>query len=116
MSQKFGNILLERIHAFFYNTRVSQKFGNILLERIHAFFYNTRMSQKFGNILLERIHAFFYNTRVSQKFGNILLENTCRHRPIGYWVERSPIARETGFQSQVESYENSKNGTWYLLA
>ena len=31
-------------------------------------------------------------------------------------VERSPTARETGVQSQVESYQRLKNGTWYLFA
>ena len=31
------------------------------------------------------------------------------------WVAYSPMARETGVQYQVESYQILKNGTWYLL-
>ena len=30
-----------------------------------------------------------------------------------YWIESSPIAREAGFQSQVESYQRIKK--WYLI-
>ena len=30
-------------------------------------------------------------------------------------VECSPMVQETGIQSQVTSYQDFKNGTWYLL-
>ena len=36
--------------------------------------------------------------------------------PLAYWVECSPTVQETGFQSQVDSYQRLKNDTWYLLA
>ena len=32
------------------------------------------------------------------------------------WVECSPMARATGVQSQIESYQRLKNGTWCLRA
>ena len=32
-----------------------------------------------------------------------------------WWLERSSMARETWVQSQVESYQRLKNGTWCLL-
>ena len=35
-------------------------------------------------------------------------------RPIGYWVEFSPMVRETGVHSQAESYQRLKK--WYLIS
>ena len=35
---------------------------------------------------------------------------------LAQWVKCSPMVRETGVQSQAESYQGLKNGTWYLLA
>ena len=35
---------------------------------------------------------------------------------IGLVVEYVSMARETGVQSQVESYQRLKNDTWYLFA
>ena len=32
------------------------------------------------------------------------------------WVKCSSMVRETWIQSQIASYQNFKNGTWYLLA
>ena len=32
------------------------------------------------------------------------------------WVECSPMVRENGGQTQVESYQRLKNATWYRLA
>ena len=35
-------------------------------------------------------------------------------QPIGQWVECSPMAQETGVQSQVNSYQKLKK--WYLIS
>ena len=35
---------------------------------------------------------------------------------LAQWVECSPMARETRVQSQVESYQRLKNGTWCRFA
>ena len=36
--------------------------------------------------------------------------------PLAKWVDCSPMTRETEVQSQVESYQRLKNGTWSFLA
>ena len=69
----------------------------------------------FGSDYYGNLQAFYYwdlkllgkqNDRVNRLKISIVYE-------LNKWVECSPLARETGVQSQVESYQRFKNGVVY---
>ena len=67
------------------------------------------------NILWSRYQHPFWNVPKSRLITSSLWERFL-NQTLAKRLECSPMARETWVQSQVESYQRLKNGTWCLLA
>ena len=61
---------------------------------------------------------FSYTPRVLAATINpdVIINNYLLPWTLAKWLEFSPMAQETWVQSQVESYQRLKNGTWFHLA
>ena len=62
-----------------------------------------------GNLLLRFLFLVVFDSKILGDFGAAMVFN----RAIGFVAECPPMVRETGVQSQVESYQRLKK--WYLI-